>query len=30
MLIHRWPGGRWTATAAHMLVIYLIFGFTTD
>ncbi len=30
MLIHRWPGGRWTAPAAHLLVIYLIFGFTTD
>lgn len=27
MALHRWPGGRWTAPAAHLLVIYLIFGF---
>jgi hypothetical protein len=27
-LVHRWPGGRLTAPAAHWLVIYLIFGFS--
>ena len=27
-LLHRWPGGRLTAPAAHWLVIYLIFGFS--
>jgi hypothetical protein len=26
--LHRWPGGRLTAPAAHWLVIYLIFGFS--
>jgi hypothetical protein len=28
-VLHRWPGGRLTAPAAHWLVIYLIFGFST-
>jgi hypothetical protein len=27
--LHRWPGGQLTAPAAHWLVIYLIFGFST-
>lgn len=26
--LHRWPGGRLTAPAAHLLLIYLIFGFS--
>jgi hypothetical protein len=29
MMLHRWPGGRWTAPAAQLLVIYMIFGFAT-
>ncbi len=29
MLLHRWPGGRWTAPATHLLIIYLIFGFAS-
>jgi hypothetical protein len=28
-VLHRWPGGQLTAPAAHWLVIYLIFGFST-
>ncbi len=27
LLLLRWPGGRWTAPAAHLLAVYLIAGF---
>lgn len=29
LLVHRWPGGRFTAPALHWLIIYLIFGFAS-
>ncbi len=29
MALHRWPGGRWTAPAAQLLVIYMMFGFAS-
>jgi hypothetical protein len=27
LVLHRWPGGIWTAPALHLTIIYLIFGF---
>ena len=29
LVINRWPGGTWTATALQWLLITLVFGFTT-
>jgi len=29
LIINRWPGGTWTATALQWLLVTLVFGFTT-